>query len=91
MNETPCRLSRNLAAPEYLCLVDVTNFCTDGDGVIAHVGSYVNNGRFHTAETLHCTVKSSWSILPFLDTTLAIPSAEVGAEADDLENVHAQT
>ena len=49
------------------------------------------NGRFHTAETLHCTVKSSWSILPFLDTTLAIPSAEVGAEADDLENVHAQT
>ena len=46
MNETPCRLSRNLAAPEYLCLVDVTDFCTDGDGVIAHVGSYANNGRF---------------------------------------------
>jgi hypothetical protein len=46
MNETPCRLSRNLAAPEYPCFVDVTDFCTDGDGVIAHVGSYANNGRF---------------------------------------------
>ena len=52
MNETPCRLSRNLAAPEYLCLVDVTNFCTDGDEVIAPVGSYANNGILGFQEQL---------------------------------------
>lgn len=71
--------------------VIVSGFCTALGQVIGYISPSPQNGRFHTAETLHCTVKSSWSILPFLDTTLAIPSAEVGAEADDLENVHAQT
>ena len=80
---SPCRLSRNLAAPEYLCLVDVTDFCTDGDGVIAHVGSYTNNGRILLVIPLHSSRStfsrgSFLSFFVFKESMLGTPISVIG-------------